>query len=61
MLFKKDALVYTRSDFDSIQISRVPSGTLVTISKKIYRPRSRFGTFYRIYITMPKKIEGLYF
>ena len=55
---QKDALIYSRPDFDATQITRIPAGAVVTISKKIYRPKSRFGTFYRIYIHKPKRIRA---
>ena len=57
-IIQKNALVYTRPDFDSMQISQIPAGQVVTISKKIYRPSNRFGTFYRIYLKKPKKIRA---
>ena len=57
-VIQKNAIVYTRPSFDSVQISHIPAGTLVTISRKIYRPENRFGTFYRIYITKPKKLRA---
>ncbi len=57
-IIQKNALVYTRPDFDSMQISQIPAGQVVTISKKIYRPPNRFGTFYRIYLKKPKKIKA---
>ncbi len=57
-VIQKNAFVYTRPNFDSIQITSIPAGTMVTISKKIYRPETRFGTFYRIYISKPKKIKA---
>ena len=57
-VIQQDSIVYTRPNFDSVQIIRIPSGSLVTISKKIHRPDSGFGTFYRIYINKPKKIKA---
>ena len=57
-VIQQDAIVYTRPDFDSVQIIRIPSGSLVTISKKIHRPNSGFGTFYHIYINKPKKMKA---
>ena len=57
-VIQKNAIVYTRASFDSVQITNIPAGTVVTISKKIYRPKNRFGTFYRIYISKPKKIKA---
>ncbi len=57
-VIQKNAIVYTRPSFDSVRISHIPAGTLVTVSRKIYRPENRFGTFYRIYITKPKKLRA---
>ena len=57
-IIQKNAIVYARPDFDSLQVSHIPAGSKVTISKKIYRPPSRFGTFYRIYIKKPKKMKA---
>ena len=57
-IIQKNAIIYTRPNFDSIQISNVPAGTLVTVSKKVYRPENRFGTFYRIYVSKPKKLRA---
>ena len=57
-VIQKDAIVYTHPDFDAAQIIRIPSGSLVTISKKVHRPDSGFGTFYHIYINKPKKIKA---
>ena len=57
-VIQKDSIVYTRPDFDSMQVSSIPAGTLVTVSKKVYRPKTRFGTFYRVYITQPKKMRA---
>ena len=57
-VIQKNAIVYTRPNFDSIQITNIPAGTIVTISKKIYRPKTQFGSFYRIYINKPKKIRA---
>ncbi|MDE0119084.1 MAG: hypothetical protein OXM55_03650 [Bdellovibrionales bacterium] len=57
-VIQKNAIVYTRPDFDAVQINNIPAGALVTISKKIYRPKNRFGTFYRIYISKPKKLRA---
>ncbi len=57
-VLQKNAIVYTRPDFDAVQINNIPAGTLVTISKKVYRPKNRFGTFYRIYINKPRKLRA---
>ena len=57
-VIQKDAIIYARPDFDATQIIRIPSGTLVTVSKTIYRPKTSFGTFYRIYINKPKKMKA---
>ncbi len=57
-VLQKDAIVYARPDFDSTQITSIPAGTRITVSKKIHRPNHRFGTFYRIYINKPKKLRA---
>ncbi len=57
-VIQKSAIVYTRPNFDSIQINNIPAGSMVTISRKIYRPKNRFGTFYRIYVNKPKKLRA---
>ena len=51
-------LVYDKPDFDAKQIHALPSGTKTLMSKKIVRPKHRFGSFYKIFITEPKKIVG---
>ena len=55
---QKDSIIYSRPDFDSLRITSIPAGTKVTISKKLYRPKTNFGTFYRIYISRPKKLRA---
>lgn len=57
-VIQKEAFIYTRPDFDSMRVSTVPAGARVTITKKVYRPASRFGTFYRIYVSKPKKMKA---
>ncbi len=57
-IIQRQAIVYARPNFDSLQITSIPAGELVTLTKKIYRPQSNFGTFYRIYITRPKKMRA---
>ena len=57
-VLQKSAIVYTHPDFDSTQITTIPAGTKITVSKKIHRPKHRFGTFYRIYISKPKKLRA---
>ena len=57
-VIQKKAFVYARADFDSLKITRIPAGTLITISKKVYKPKTLFGTFYRVYLAKPKKIRA---
>ena len=57
-ILQKQSIIYTRPDFDSLQITRIPSGSMVTISKKIYKSKTGFGTFYKIYLAQPKKIKA---
>lgn len=55
---QRDAIIYARADFDSLRITTIPAGTLVTVSKRVYRPKTNFGTFYRIYVNRPKKLKA---
>lgn len=57
-VIQKKAFVYARADFDSLKITQIPAGTLITISKKVYKPKTLFGTFYRVYLAKPKKIRA---
>ena len=53
-----DSFIYTRPHFDAERTYSLPPGQIVTISKKIYYPANRFGSFYKIYVKKPKKIVG---
>ena len=55
---QKNAFVYTRPDFDAVRITGIPAGMKVTISKKVYRSKTGFGSFYRIYISTPRKMRA---
>ena len=55
---QRDAIVYSRPDFDSLKITQIPAGTMVTISKKVYKPKTLFGTFYHVYLMKPKKMRA---
>lgn len=57
-VIQKVAFVYSRPDFDSLRITQIPAGQIITISKKIYKPKNLFGTFYRVYLKKPKKIRA---
>ena len=51
-------LIYDKPDFDAEQIHFLPLGAPVIISKKILRPKHGFGSFYKAFITDPRKIIG---
>ena len=53
-----EGLIYKKPNFDSEQIFYLTSGTKALLSKKIFTPSHRFGTFYKIFIKKPKKIVG---
>ncbi len=57
-VIQKAAFVYSRPDFDSLRITQIPAGQIITISKKVYKPKNLFGTFYRVYLKKPKKIKA---
>ena len=57
-VIQRDAIIYARPDFDALKITNIPAGSLVTVSKRLYRPKTNFGTFYRIYINKPKKMRA---
>ena len=50
--------VYKRPDFDARHIYTVPAGTKALVSKKIFSPPSRFGTFYKVFLYKDKKVVG---
>ena len=52
------ALIYEKPSFDSKQIYALPAGEPVIMSKKIVRPPHRFGSFYKVFITEPRKVVG---
>ncbi len=53
-----NSLIYKQSDFDAEQIFYLKYGTKVLMSKKIFVPPHRFGTFYKVFIKKPKKVVG---
>ncbi len=53
-----EGLIYKQPDFDAEQIFYFKLGTKVLMSKKIFSPPHRFGTFYKVFMKKPKKIVG---
>lgn len=53
-----NSFVYKKPDFDSPQLYSLAPGERVLVSKKIFRPPHRFGSFYKVFVTQPKKIVG---
>ena len=53
-----NAIIYKNPHFDSEQIHYISSGERIIVSKKIYYPLNRFGSFYKVYVKKPRKIVG---
>ena len=53
-----NSFVYKQPDFDSPQLYPIPVGKQILISKKIFRPRHNFGSFYKVFLFHDKKIIG---
>ena len=51
-------LVYAKPNFDAEQIYLIPYGERITISRKILKAKSGFGSFYKVFIKKPQKIVG---
>ena len=53
-----NSFIYKKPDFDSAQLYALTAGEKVLISKKVFRPPHRFGSFYKIFLFQPKKVIG---
>ena len=53
-----NSFVYEEPNFDSQQLFPLETGKKVLISKKIFRPAHKFGSFYKLFLVKPKKIVG---
>ena len=53
-----NSFVYERPDFDSQQLLSLQPGQRVLVSKKIFRPEHKFGSFHKIFLAQPQKIVG---
>ena len=53
-----NSFVYEKPNFDAPQLYPLATGEKILISKKIFRPPHKFGSFYKIFLTHPKKIVG---
>lgn len=51
-------LVYAKPNFDAEQIYLIPYGKKITISRKVLKAKSGFGSFYKVFIKKPQKIVG---
>ena len=52
------SFVYKDPDFDSEQLHHLKAGENIIVSKKVFTPSHRFGTFYKVFIKKPKKVVG---
>lgn len=52
------SFVYKKPNFDSEQIFYFKPGAKVKISKKIFYPEHKFGSFFKVFIKSPQKIVG---
>lgn len=53
-----NSFVYDRPNFDAQKLYSLSSGQKVLISKKIFRPPHKFGSFYKIFLFREKKLVG---
>ena len=57
-VLQMNSKIYDQPHFDAPRIYTVPAGGKVLISRKIFIPPSKFGTFYKIFIHKDKKVVG---
>ena len=57
-VLQMNSKIYRKPNFDAPHIYTVPAGGKVLISRKIFMPPSKFGTFYKIFIHKKKKVVG---
>lgn len=57
-VLQMNSQIYEKPHFDAQPIYIVPAGGKVLISRKIFTPPSKFGTFYKVFIHKDKKIVG---
>ena len=57
-IFQESSFIYSKPNFDSKKVQYLPQGTYVVMSKKIYAPPSKFGTFYKVFFNKNKKEVG---
>ena len=57
-VLQMNSKIYQEPNFDAFPIYTVPAGGKVLISRKIFSPPSKFGTFYKIFIHKNKKVVG---
>lgn len=52
------SFIYKTPHFDSKQLFHLREGDQIIVSKKVFTPAHRFGTFYKAFIKSPKKVVG---
>lgn len=57
-IVKPNSFIYKKPDFDSPQLLSVEVGKKVLISKKVFKPKHSFGSFYKVVIEKPKRLVG---
>ena len=57
-VLQMNSQVYEKPHFDAPPAYIVPAGGKILISRKIFTPLSRFGTFYKIFIHKDRKVVG---
>lgn len=53
-----NSFIYKRPNFDATQLYPLEVGEKILVSRKIFRPPHKFGSFYKIFLFHPKKIVG---
>ena len=57
-VLQMNSQIYDQPHFDAQPIYIVPAGGKILISRKIFIPPSKFGTFYKVFIHKDKKVVG---
>lgn len=53
-----NSFVYEKPNFDSPKLYHLTIGQQILISKKIFRPPHKFGSFYKVFLFEDKKVVG---
>lgn len=57
-VLQMNSKIYEEPHFDAQPVYIVPTGGQILVSRKIFTPPSKFGTFYKVFIHKDKKIVG---